>query len=273
MRTAFSRLVSWLLGSLLPIATLAAQSTVTVNVNATSFSPKNLTINLGDTVQWVMPLAQFHDITSGISGLPDGNFDAPLQAGPVTMLTLKFDSAYVASHPMPNQTYPYYCTVHLPGMTGTVKVNAPAAVAPYGCGINPAGSLSLVSGLPRPGQSFVLNATNPLGTQAPGSFAYLALSLGAAPGYPCGIPLGGFGFSGGNGELLIDVTAGTLLSPVQGPKLWGGVGSPATFTVNVPPSTNLIGLYVFLQGTIYDPTPAAAVPFGLTNAVRATIGT
>ncbi|MBM3975898.1 MAG: hypothetical protein FJ299_02770 [Planctomycetes bacterium] len=257
--------------SLVLAGSAAAQTLHTITLNATTFSPKNLTINLGDSVQWVMPFAQFHDVTSGVSGLPDGNFDTPLLQGPQTMLTVTFDSAYVASHPMPNQVYPYYCTVHLPGMTGTIKVLAPATLTPYGCGINPAGSLSVVSGLPRPGQSFTLAAHNPLGTQAPGSLAYLALSLGSAPGYPCGIPLSGFGFSGGNGELLIDISTGKLLSPLIGPALWNG--APVNLTVNVPPSTSLIGLYVHIQSTLFDPTPGALVPLGLTGAVRATIGT
>lgn len=248
-----------------------AQTLHTVTVNATSFSPKNLTIQLGDSVQWVMPNAQFHDITSGVGGINDGHFDTPLMQGPITMLTVTFDSAWVTAHPMPNQTYPYYCTIHLPGMTGTVKVNAPAALSPYGCGVNPAGSLSVVAGLPRPGQSFTLAAHNPSASQAPGSLAYLALSLAPAPGYPCGIPLPGFGFSGGNGELLIDVGAGMLLSPLVGPALWNGV--PANLTVNVPPSSNLVGLYVFSQGVIFDPSVGAAIPFGLTSAIRVTIGT
>jgi hypothetical protein len=156
-------------------------------------------------------------------------------------------------------------------MTGSIKVNAPAALSPYGCGVNPAGSLNIVSGLPRPGQSFVLSAHNPVGSQAPGSIAYLALSLAPAAGYPCGIPLPGFGFGGGNGELLIDITAGTLLSPLVGPALWNG--APANLTVNVPPSSSLVGLYVYAQGVIFDPSPGAAVALGLTSAMRVTIGT
>ncbi|TAJ25121.1 MAG: hypothetical protein EPO68_00440 [Planctomycetota bacterium] len=269
------RTLRTLLSSLAFLTTLAAaaaaQVTHTVSVNATSFSPKNLTINLGDTVVWNMPNQQFHDVTSGSGGNSDGNFDSPILQGPIVMLSVTFDSAWVTSHPMPNQLYPYYCGVHLPGMTGSVKVLAPAALAPYGCGVNPAGSLSSVSGLPRPGQSFVLAAHNPVGSQAPGSLAYLALSLAPAIGYPCGIPLPGFGFSGGNGELLIDIGAGILLSPLVGPALWNG--APANLTVNVPPTSSLVGLYVFSQGILFDPSVGATVPLGLTNAMRVTIGT
>lgn len=268
---ALSSLLSALLAAALLCASAAAQTLHTVTVNATSFSPKNLTVQLGDSVQWVMPNAQFHDVTSGVGGIFDGNFDTPLMQGPVTMLTVTFDSAWVTAHPMPNQTYPYYCTVHLPGMTGTVKVNAPAGLSPYGCGVNPAGSLSVVSGLPRPGQSFVLAAHNPVGSQAPGSLAYLALSLAPAVGYPCGIPLPGFGFAGGNGELLIDIGPGMMLSPLVGPALWNG--APANLTVNVPPSSSLVGLYVYAQSTIFDPSPGATVTLGLTNAMRVAIGT
>jgi plastocyanin len=51
-----------------------AQITWTVTLNSTSFSPKNLVVSLGDTVQWTIPGTQFHDVTSGAGGVPDGNF-------------------------------------------------------------------------------------------------------------------------------------------------------------------------------------------------------
>ncbi|MEM1213545.1 MAG: hypothetical protein AAGI68_14755, partial [Planctomycetota bacterium] len=62
----------------------------------------------------------------------------------------------------------------------------PAAVFPYGCGLNPPSSLTVVSGQPSVGTSMVFALDNPFGTQAPGSGAAIFVSLAPDPAFPCG---------------------------------------------------------------------------------------
>ncbi|MBI5639733.1 MAG: hypothetical protein HZA17_04835 [Nitrospirae bacterium] len=64
----------------LPMAALAA--TFEVTVEDSGFNPASLIINKGDTVRWTNKGTTLHSATSGISGVPDGNFDSgPLNPG------------------------------------------------------------------------------------------------------------------------------------------------------------------------------------------------
>jgi hypothetical protein len=81
------------------------------------FVPDSITINRGDTVEWVWGPGTFaHSVTSGTSdGTTDGLFESGAHAPPFTF-----------SFTFPNAgTFPYFCRPHLKmGMTGVVNVNA-----------------------------------------------------------------------------------------------------------------------------------------------------
>ncbi|MDA0372486.1 MAG: hypothetical protein O2865_01755 [Planctomycetota bacterium] len=146
-----------------------------------------------------------------------------------------------------------------------------ADAVPYGCGLNPIGSL-LVTGRPAVGTTMTFGVTNPLGTQATGSTAAMLYSLLPAPGFPCGTPIPGLGMagSGAPGELLLDTSA-PLAAQISGP--WSGPGQPVTFALRIPDDPTLIGARLYAQGALFDPTPGNAVPVGLTTGVRLDLGT
>ena len=144
----------------------------------------------------------------------------------------------------------------------------PNPAIPYGCGFNPAGSLTLQAGEPAPGGTLFFGVDNPLGTQSPGSIALLSMALAPDAGFPCGIPVPGLGMSGPGafGEILISLLA--YESYFSG-DAWTGAGNPAPVYVGLPDSPVLSGLTLFFQGLIIDPTavPGVGVPFGLTSAL------
>jgi plastocyanin len=91
----------------------------TVQVRDNSFSPKDLTISVGDTVVWVNVGNNAHTSTSGTGCAANGLWDSgSLSKGEEFMAI--FDSNHI------NQTgiLPYFCIPHCAlGMTGTVTVN------------------------------------------------------------------------------------------------------------------------------------------------------
>ena len=153
---------------------------------------------------------------------------------------------------------------------GTMPI---AEIVPYGCGVNPPGSLTVVSGLPQIGTTVVLGLDNPLGTQAPGSLPFLGLATAPDPAFPCGTPIPGFGMSGTGavGELLLSLTGPNPFQVIAaGP--WLGAGLPADASVPIPPDPVYAGLSVFAQGVLLDPSPAAPVKIGLTTSLELRIG-
>ncbi|MEM7307625.1 MAG: FG-GAP repeat protein [Planctomycetota bacterium] len=137
----------------------------------------------------------------------------------------------------------------------------------YGCSDNPAGSLVEVSGAPEVGGTWTLGVDNPLGTQAPGSIAYVRITEGADPNYPCGTPIPGWGMGGPGttGSILVDISGPEILS---GPSIWDGMNpAPVDF---VFPSATFGGRTFFFQGILIDPS-FSPVPLGLTQAVVACI--
>jgi hypothetical protein len=143
---------------------------------------------------------------------------------------------------------------------------------PYGCGLNPAGSL-VVGGDPfgngraSPGNVLTVDINNPLGTQPAGSAAFVIYSLGAIA-TPCGFSLPGFGMAVGQaGELLLDPNLGLML--LAG--ISGGVTPVRTYLL-VPPTVSVVGISIYTQGLMVDLSPAPAVTFGLTTAVDLRIG-
>ena len=138
----------------------------------------------------------------------------------------------------------------------------------YGCGTNPVGSLSVLSGEPRLGTQIVFGLDNPLGTMAPGSLSVLSVALAPDPGFPCGTPLPTWGMDPtlGVGELLIVLTPPDFLLRFNG-TAWSGPGSPAQVTVPLPPLPALSGTTVYVQGVLIDPTAGGLVPRGLTDGL------
>jgi plastocyanin len=91
----------------------APNSTITVQVMDNSFSPKDVTINPGDTVQWVMAgSAPLHTVTDN-----GGAFDSGIS---LNAKGIMFSHTFNA----PNVTYNYHCKVHFAccGMAGSVTV-------------------------------------------------------------------------------------------------------------------------------------------------------
>jgi len=155
--------------------------------------------------------------------------------------------------------------------TVTLAYEARPAAHTYGCGVNPAGSILVLDGIPALGRTMTVGVHNPLGTQTSGSTAYLVFSTSPAAGYPCGIRLPGWGMGGpgATGELLVD--PGALDASFGRFGVWTGV--PTELVVSVPGDPILVGARVFGQGLVLDPTGLPSVPrFGLTDAIELTIG-
>ena len=114
--------VSAILGGALPV--LAATHVVTQA--GQSFSPKDITIEIGDTVQWVHS-ANLHTVTEGAGPGPCVGcaFHSPLNAANPTY-SVTFDAAFVAANQRPANVYDYYCQPHFAfGMVGSVTVQTP----------------------------------------------------------------------------------------------------------------------------------------------------
>lgn len=123
-RPAFPRCLHPAFASVMLALTLAlpagAATHVVTQVDM-SFSPPDLVINVGDTVQWVWT-AGFHTVTNGVD-LSDPavgkKFDASLNPTATTF-------SYTFTAP---GTVPYFCRPHLLfGMTGTVTVQDASGV-------------------------------------------------------------------------------------------------------------------------------------------------
>jgi plastocyanin len=80
---------------------------------ALKFSPQDVTINVGDTIQWVWA-SNHHSSTSGTPGNPDGLWDSGI---------LNKNATFSHTFTTPG-VFPYYCTPHGSlGMVGSVTVN------------------------------------------------------------------------------------------------------------------------------------------------------
>lgn len=94
----------------------AATVQVQVGAGGLKFTPQNVTINVGDTVQWVWA-ANGHSTTSGVPGTPDGLWDSGVQNNGFT-----FNQTFTGAG-----TFNYFCSPHgaCCGMIGSVIVTAP----------------------------------------------------------------------------------------------------------------------------------------------------
>ena len=98
------------------LSSRAATVQVRVGAGGLRFNPPNVTIQVGDTVQWNW-VANGHSSTSGTPGNPDGIWDSGVQ-----------NSGFIFSHTFSTAgTFPYYCTPHgaCCGMIGSVTVGTP----------------------------------------------------------------------------------------------------------------------------------------------------
>jgi plastocyanin len=103
-------------------AAVPSTFTVTVAPNGDhSFSPRDLTIRVGDTVHWVWD-GSGHTVTSGTGGTADGNFCSPTGTSCGTAQTSGSGATY--DHLFTTAgTFPYYCRPHRSaGMTGSITV-------------------------------------------------------------------------------------------------------------------------------------------------------
>jgi hypothetical protein len=139
------------------------------------------------------------------------------------------------------------------------------ASEPYGCGVNPPGSLLELAGAPVAGTTWTLGVDDPLGMHAPGAAAFVAVATAAAPGYPCGVVVPGLGMASpaAPGELLVSVAPPNPVA-VLGPAAW--TAAPAPVALPIPAVPALAGAELFCQGALID-----GAGIGLTEARRATI--
>ncbi len=256
-------------------ATASAQVTHTVDVGDAVggfvYSPADIVINVGDTVDWVW-VSGFHDVESGNGGAPDGIFDSGDPELPPATFSVTFDQAFLDANPVPGNVYNYYCSIHVSFlMFGSVTVNIPPSVTSYGCQ-NPAGSLIDLAGAPTLGNNWTVGVDNPVpGGQPGGSLAFLSVSVLPAPFFPCGLPLPGFNMDPlqPTGELLINLNPPDPVLPL-GPLPWAGTGTPTQFLLPIPPNPALLGLDLHTQGLIFDPTFANT--FGASEGFKFKIG-
>ena len=146
-----------------------------------------------------------------------------------------------------------------------------AQAIPYGCGVNPDNSLTVLGGAPSIGTTLVLGVDNPLGTQSSGSLTVVYLSTAPDSAFPCGTLLSGFGMGGGAGELLIDVSPPNPLRRIAG-AAWSGPGVPASVAVRFPSDFALVGSTLYAQGLMIDASAPPGVARGLTNALELRVG-
>jgi plastocyanin len=100
-----------------PVLSSAAQ-TFDVSTQNDFFSPADLTINVGDTVQWTNPTGTPHTSTSG-AGCGHNTTGVVWDSG-----SLSRGESFSFTFDQPG-TYPYFCSFHcFLGMTGTITVNA-----------------------------------------------------------------------------------------------------------------------------------------------------
>lgn len=240
--------------TLVALAGLAGAQTIhEVSVNGFSYTPANITIDVGDSVRWTWGLG-LHDVESGTGGVPDFIFDSGNPELAPKTFEITFSDAFVTANPVAGDVYNYYCSIHVSfSMEGSVKVNVPPKITPYGC-INPAGSLVALAGTPTVGTTWSVGVSNPIpGGQPAGSLAFLAVASAPQAGFPCGIPLPGWSMDPASpaGELLINIAPPNPLLSL-GPQPW--FGPPAAFNIPLPSNPSLVGATIYLQGLMFDIT-------------------
>jgi plastocyanin len=128
LKTSFN--IAWLAAAffLFGVYQNASAASFAVNVGqaGNNFVPANLTLTQGDAVNWNW-VGGTHNITSG--SCPGGSCtaDGKFNSGAATA-TLGNNFSFTFNNP---GTYPYFCSIHLAQMQGTIAVNArPPAEVP-----------------------------------------------------------------------------------------------------------------------------------------------
>ena len=93
----------------------------TVTIVNVDFIPRIRNIRVGDTVRWEWA-ADFHTVTSGLPGVPDGLFCSPgntnCTSSPASLAGAIYEHQFGQVG-----TFPYFCRFHYPlGMTGQIVV-------------------------------------------------------------------------------------------------------------------------------------------------------
>ena len=227
------------------LAPLSAQTNHTVLQLNFDFSPNDLTIDVGDTVDFKWT-SETHTVTEGLGPVPTGGEAFDQLINPANQIfSVTFDTKFLFTYPRVNDTYDYYCIPHLSfGQVGVVRVISPwsndgfalagAAGEPllYGNGTLAAGT----------------NAEVVLENAAPNALVGLFISFASFP-----VP-----FKGGT---LCTVPLDSLtLFPIGAT---GGVTLADTIPAGIPS-----GVEMFWQYAIQD----AAAPKGvaLSNCLRST---
>lgn len=146
---------------------------------------------------------------------------------------------------------------------GTFRFRRRWSTLVYGSGVNPAGSLGVVSGQPRLGQTLTVGLADPSGTLAVPASTFLYATDAPTPFFPAGLVVPNVGLSGPGapGELLV---GGNVLEALSGAS-W--TGSPVSFPLQIPFQAGLVGQSFWLQGILIGPPR-----IGLTEALEIKIG-
>lgn len=90
-----------------------------------TFSPRDIVIELGDTVRWTWA-ADDHNVASGVPGELTGAFFSGKPAGAGTVFEVVFDQALIDDFPIKDNLYDYHCQPHaIFNMFGSVQVLTP----------------------------------------------------------------------------------------------------------------------------------------------------
>jgi hypothetical protein len=154
---------------------------------------------------------------------------------------------------------------------GNAIVPIVAQVVSYGCGANPTGSLSVLSGSPRIGTSSTVGIDDPLGRVAAGALPFLFVSAAPDPAIPCGSVLMLPGLAG-SAELLISLTYVDLISVALPGSPWLGPGRPSSIGYSIPRDVALINVSLFGQGLLFDASGGIGARLAFTDALEFRIG-
>jgi len=110
---------------LLAIASVALAGQAAISIVDKTFSPADLTVNVGDTVVWTVTKAyiEAHSVTSGAPGDADSGklFDSGIK--------LRNNGDTFSQTFSTAGTFAYYCEVHPTEMKGTITVLGPGQTA------------------------------------------------------------------------------------------------------------------------------------------------